>query len=171
MRRWIDAAREALLIACAGMALGVAANALRPNGLDLWAAPARASEGECAPPAEQTQWISLAEATELATQPDVRFVDARANDAFVRAHIAGAYSVPFGPGEQVPQDALDVVAGARMVITYCDTHGGCSASVDLARALAAAGTVDVRVLEGGWPGWEEAGAPAEAGSCRLCPER
>lgn len=170
MRRWSDVVREALLILCGGMALGLVGNAVRPDGLDLLAVPARATEGECAPPAEQTQWLSLAEATELAGQPDVLFVDARPTDEFQRAHVAGAYSVPFTPGDRVPRDALNVVAGARIVVTYCDTHGGCSTSVALARALAEAGGLDVRVLEGGWPAWEQAGAPAEAGACRLCPE-
>lgn len=161
--------REALLILCASTALGLVSNAVRSDGVDLHLAPARATEGECAPPAEQTQWISLAEATELAGQPDVLFIDARPTEQFVRAHVAGAYSVPFHGAGTVPRDALDIVAGARIVVTYCDTHGGCSASVDLARALAAAGALDVRVLEGGFPAWEQAGAPAEAGTCRLCP--
>lgn len=170
MRRWSDGLREALLIVCAGTALGLVSNSVRPDGVDLAAAPARATEGECAPPAEQTQWISLSEATEMSGQPDVLFVDARPRAEFVQAHVAGAYSVPFHAGETVPRDALVAVAGARVVITYCDTHGGCSCSVALARAIVAAGGLDVRVLEGGWPAWEQAGAPAEAGTCRLCPE-
>lgn len=170
MRRWSEVFREALLILCAGTALGLVSNSVRPDGIDLLAAPVRATEGECAPPAEQTQWIPLSEATELAGQPDVLFVDARPTDEFVKAHIAGAYSVPFRAGDAVPREALEVVAGARVVITYCDTHGGCSCSVALAREIAAAGGLDVRVLEGGWPAWEQAGAAAEAGTCRLCPE-
>jgi rhodanese-related sulfurtransferase len=170
MRRWSEVFREALLILCAGTALGLVSNSVRPDGIDLLTVPARATEGECAPPAEQTQWISLSEATELAGQPDVLFVDARPTDEFVKAHVAGAYSVPFRAGGSVPREALEVVAGARVVITYCDTHGGCSCSVALAREIAAAGGLDVRVLEGGWPAWEQAGAAAEAGTCRLCLE-
>ena len=171
MARWRDVVREALLVLCAGTALGLVANSIRSDGLELTTAPARATEGECAPPAEQTNWVSLPEAIELARQADVLFADARPTEEFVVAHVAGAYSVPFHAGGQIPRDALDAVAGARVVVTYCDTHGGCQASVALAKALAEAGALDVRVLEGGWPAWDDAGAPAEAGSCRLCPER
>lgn len=168
---WRDVVRESLLVVCAGMVIGLLSNSVRSDGLQLGTAPARATEGECAPPTEQTNWVSLAEATELVRAPDVVFVDARPTEEFVRAHVAGAYSVPFHSGQPVPRDALDAVASARVIVTYCDTHGGCQASSALAKALAQAGATDVRVLEGGWPAWEQAGAPAEAGSCRLCPER
>lgn len=168
---WREVVRESLLVVCAGMAIGLVSNGVRSDGLSLGTAPARATEGECAPPAEQTNWVSLAESIELSKQQDVVFVDARPHDEFVRAHVAGAYSVPFHGGDAVPRDALDAVAGARIVVAYCDTHGGCQTSSALAKALAQAGARDVRVLEGGWPAWEEAGAPAEAGACRLCPER
>lgn len=170
MPRWSDVIREALLILVAGTALGLVSNAARPDGIDLARAPARATEGECAPPTEQTQWISLADATELVGQADVMFVDARPTDEYVGAHVAGAYSVPFQPGAELSREGKDIAGSARVVITYCDTHGGCSCSVALARAIAAAGAEDVRVLEGGWPAWQEAGAPADSGTCRLCEE-
>jgi len=170
MRGWRDISREALLILTAGSALGLVANAVRADGLVLGRVPPRAVEEECAPPTDQTQWISEAEAVELVGHDEVLFIDARPTADFQRAHVAGALSIPFEAGQHVPPRSLEAALHARTVITYCDTHGGCGASVALARALAAAGAGDVRVLEGGWPAWEQAAAPAEAGSCRLCPD-
>lgn len=125
----------------------------------------------CSAPDPETptvRWVSRAEAHTFAESPSVVFVDAREREAFESGHIAGAITVPYVGGD-VPEGALGVLRAASTVVTYCDTSGGCAASTRLARALVLAGVRDVRVLEGGMPGWLENGYAAEAGPCRNCP--
>ncbi|MBI2897072.1 MAG: rhodanese-like domain-containing protein [Deltaproteobacteria bacterium] len=163
--------REGFLVLVGGAALGLVANAVRADGLDLATVPSRAVEGACAPPTEEARWISQEQALRLVGRSEVMFIDARANDEFVQAHIAGAFSLPYRDGDPVGREELGALEGAATVIAYCDTQGGCTRSLALARRLSAAGQRDVRVLEGGWPAWLSHGYPAEAGECRLCPDQ
>jgi rhodanese-related sulfurtransferase len=158
---------EALQVTAAGLLLGGAAIVTR--GLP---AP-RPSEdtATCSAPDPATptiRWMPRTEAHALIEDPSVVFVDARERAAFESGHVEGALSLAFD-GATVPEPMLAMLRGARLVVTYCDTAGGCATSTRLARALVDAGLTDVRVLEGGMPGWLESGYAAEAGPCRSCP--
>lgn len=150
-----------------GIVLGVGVGVLR----GFPELPARADEEVCLPP-DATEpaitWVGAEPAADLHGQPGVVFVDARSRDEFVTGHVSGALSVPMEHGT-VPDAIVEMLAGSRTVIAYDDTEGECARSTRLASLLVAAGIGDVRVLEGGMPGWLAAGHAAEAGTCQLCP--
>lgn len=131
----------------------------------------RASEVACEAPVTEVpviRWVSQAEARTWLDEPRVIFVDARSGEEFQAGHVAGAISAPVVDGT-LREDVLTFVREARTVVAYCDTHDDCARSSRLAGLLAAAGIGDVRILEGGMPGWLANGYPAEAGTCRHCP--
>lgn len=151
-----------------GLALGVGVGVLRGFPSVAEAGP---EEEVCLPPVAQAPrvaWITPEGAHELHGGPDVAFVDARMRDEFHAGHVSGALSAPMDAGT-VPPELLAVLRGSRTVVVYDDTHSDCAQSSRLAELLALDGFTDVRVLEGGMPAWLEAGYPAEAGTCRLCP--
>ena len=152
-----------------GLALGVGAGVLR--GFPSVAEAGGEIEGACLPPladAPVVSWIAPADAMELVGQPDAVFVDARPEEVFIRGHVAGALHVPMEHGT-VADDVVGLLRSARTIVAYDDTAEECARSTRLAGVLVAAGLSGVRVLEGGMPAWLEAGYPAEAGTCRLCP--
>jgi rhodanese-related sulfurtransferase len=110
-------------------------------------------------------WISQDQARSLTGAPGVAFVDCRPEREYEAGHVAGSVHVdgssPFG-------SALQLLAGARTVIAYCDADHGCARSVQVASMLRHAGVPDVRVLEGGMPDWLQRGYPAESGVCGQC---
>ncbi len=61
----------------------------------------------------------------------------------------------------MPEFQRTIPAG-RTLITFCSGYG-CPDSFDLAVLLQQAGYRDVRVFEGGFPQWRDAGLPVEAG--------
>ncbi|MCC7540210.1 MAG: rhodanese-like domain-containing protein [Deltaproteobacteria bacterium] len=123
----------------------------------------------CTAPAEPSPsrvTISPIEATGLAADPGVVFVDARTRVEFVAGHLAGAINVPPSDREAFGH-ALPALRAARIIVSYCAAAAECSCADDLAGQLTAAGMRDVRILEGGIQAWLEAGYAAEAGGCSL----
>ncbi len=96
------------------------------------------------------------------------FVDARGDAAFEEGHIAGAFHLP---AEGAP-DAAAVLAKLkryRTVVVYDADSKGCRLAQGVADRLVEGGCRDVRVLEGSWTAWDEAGGPAAAGRCSANP--
>jgi rhodanese-related sulfurtransferase len=163
--------RQAALLVAVGVAAGLGINAVRPDGIDLFRpAGASAAEGVCAPPSEGTAWITREQARGLIGAEGVTFIDARPESDFREAHIVGAYAIPFEEGDPISARTIAPLREVRTVITYCETTGDCACSVALAEKLLQEGLRDVRVLEGGWPGWSASGLPAEGGECQMCPD-
>lgn len=166
--RWrpvIEAARVVIVGACLGATLVVLrgapdVGALRADDPTTCTAPVALRP--------EVRWIEQADAREMIDDTEVSFVDARPRDAYEAGHVAGALSVPMETGA-IDDRSTQLVRGARVVITYCDTGSECASSRRLAGLLAEAGLPDVRVMRGGMPAWLENGFPAEAGPCRVCP--
>jgi len=165
----VKAIGQALRVLLVGVVLGTGVAVVRGVPAERPEAPAATSCSAPVPEHPAIQWISQEDAHALVNDATVTFVDARSRDAFQGGHVAGSLSVPLDRGGAVAQNVVDMLRGARTVIAYCDTSGGCAASSQLASLLAGAGLRDVRVLQGGLPAWLERGYPAEAGTCRLCP--
>lgn len=109
------------------------------------------------------QRIAVEEAVALVGQPGVSFVDARASDAFVTAHIPGAMSLPAGEAAGILEVQSVPIPPDDLVITYCDTRA-CERAEYLGLLLRdRAGCQQVRVLAGGWKAWLEADATVETG--------
>lgn len=85
-------------------------------------------------------------------------VDARDAELYALGHIDGAVSLPMSEVEGALVGFQERVASARTLIAYCSGFG-CPDSYDLALRLIETGYQDVRVYEGGYPEWRDAGLP------------
>ena len=116
---------------------------------------------------DEILFISQENARELAHAPGVAFVDCRSEDEFAAGHVTGSlHAEP--ASASAPAPLVHALAGASTVITYCDADQQCERSLRVASMLQKAGVRDVRVLEGGMPGWLAHGFPAESGTCSQC---
>lgn len=85
-------------------------------------------------------------------------VDARRPELYARGHIKGALSLPIAALDDLLPAFLNRVAKDRCIVTYCSGFG-CPDSFDLGMSLIEAGYRNVRVFEGGFPEWRDAGLP------------
>ena len=99
--------------------------------------------------------ILLDEVQQLMTEGGL-LVDARSTDLFAAGHIEGAVSLPLVEIDDVLADFTRRIDNDRVIVTYCSGFG-CPDSFDLGMRLIEAGYSDVRVFEGGYPEWRDAG--------------
>jgi rhodanese-related sulfurtransferase len=99
--------------------------------------------------------ILLDEVQQLMTEGGL-LIDARSPELFEAGHIEGAISLPLVDIETVLPDFSRRVDKDRTVVTYCSGFG-CPDSFDLGVRLIETGYSDVRVFEGGYPEWRDAG--------------
>ena len=85
-------------------------------------------------------------------------VDARTPELYAAGHIDGAVSLPMVEIDAALPDFLSQVGKGQTLITYCSGFG-CPDSFDLGVRLIESGYRDVRVFEGGYPEWRDAGLP------------
>jgi len=83
-------------------------------------------------------------------------IDARSPELFAAGHIKGAISLPFVGIDEVLADFIARTDQDQVVVTYCSGFG-CPDSFDLGMRLIEEGFSDVRVFEGGYPEWRDAG--------------
>ncbi len=148
----------ALLIAGLASAIGLAVNSRLLwrvlTGRTLSEVPATVSEptGTALPLP-----VELDEVREL--QGDAALlIDARSREAFAEGHLPGARSLPWGEFEQLSASLQAEVSFKAPLIVYCSGYD-CNDSFLLAERLLAAGYRQVRVFEGGFPEWRDAGLP------------
>lgn len=106
--------------------------------------------------------VLLEEVRQLALSEGL-IVDARSPELYALGHIAGAVSLPMVEIDAVLPGFQDRVAKDRIIVTYCSGFG-CPDSFDLGVRLSEAGYLDVRVFEGGYPEWRDAGLPVSGES-------
>lgn len=85
-------------------------------------------------------------------------VDARSPELYAVGYIDGAVSLPLAEIDAALPDFIARVDKNRTLVIYCSGFG-CPDSFDLAMRLIEAGYTDVRVFEGGYPEWRDAGLP------------
>ncbi|MGK2907134.1 MAG: rhodanese-like domain-containing protein [Desulfuromonadales bacterium] len=85
-------------------------------------------------------------------------VDARSPELYTTSHIDGAVSLPLVEIDAALPDFVARVDRNRTLVIYCSGFG-CPDSFDLAVRLIESGYTDVRVFEGGYPEWRDAGLP------------
>jgi rhodanese-related sulfurtransferase len=108
-------------------------------------------------PAASPVPVLLDEVRQL-TASGALLVDARNPELYAMGHIEGAVSLPIVEIDDALPGFLDRVTKGRSIITYCSGFG-CPDSFDLGIRLIEAGYRDVRVFEGGFPEWRDAGLP------------
>ena len=89
-------------------------------------------------------------------------IDARSPELYQEGHLPGARSLPLVEAEAFLPDFLQEVPPEKTLILYCSGFG-CPDSFDLGLQLIEEGYQDVRVFEGGYPEWRDAGRPVEGG--------
>jgi len=85
-------------------------------------------------------------------------IDARHAEDYREAHLKGSVSLPLGEVEQQLETFRKDVPVERVLIAYCNGFG-CPDSFDLGIILLGKGYQQVRVFEGGFPEWRDAGLP------------
>ena len=151
---------EAVLIALLGLLAGLAINhrlVLDAFAGRLAASASVATTANMALP----QPVLLAEVRELAATGAL-LVDARDAALYADGHLPAAVSLPLAEVDAVLESFRQQVAAARTLILYCNGYG-CQDSFDLALRLMNEGYRDVRVFEGGFPEWRDAGLPVAKG--------
>jgi rhodanese-related sulfurtransferase len=106
--------------------------------------------------------VDLAEVRELGAAGAV-LIDARAAELYADGHLPGARSLPLGEMDDHLEAFRQAVSADAVIITYCNGYG-CPDSFDQGVRLLEAGWRDVRVFEGGYPEWRDAGLPVEQGA-------
>ena len=101
---------------------------------------------------------ALLDDVQQAADFDMLIVDARSPELYERSHILGAVSLPMVDVEERLSDFMERVPKNRSIIVYCSGFG-CPDSFDLGVRLLEEGYQDVRVFEGGFPEWHDAGLP------------
>lgn len=157
-------ARAGVVVFVGGSA-GAAANLLH-GGIRPWhyqpPTACDASEG-----VETPLEIEPDEAATMCGRTDVVIADARPAERFAEGHIAGSIHLPCTASGPIADGALAHFVGARTIIVYGqDTAEAVPVAASLRRRHAG----DVRVLRGGFSGWEKAGLACASGPCDECKE-
>lgn len=151
---------ETALIAVLGVTIGLSVNHLLV--VDAFDGRLAAS----AKPSAETrsrlpQPVLLAEVRELAAAGAL-LIDARESALYAEGRLPGALSLPLGEVEALLPEFRRKVDPSRTLVLYCSGYG-CPDSFDLGLRLIAEGYGDVRVFEGGFPEWRDAGLPVDKG--------
>ncbi len=153
--------RAAMLLAL-GSSLGLVLDISRADSLVKkgFSTPATC-EGEEAKPA----LVSAKDAATWCARTDVVIADARPESAYTEGHVAGAIHLPCDAGGGVADDAIHRFQGARTIIVYGNQTDD---AIPVAQGLLRMHLADVRVLEGGFAGWNAAGLACASGPCAEC---
>jgi len=154
MNTLLRAFGEAVLIAVLGILAGLIIN-------HQMVADAFSGRLAAAPPPTSAQTVRLpqpallAEVRELVAAGALP-VDARDATLYADGHLPGAYSLALTEFEAGLDGFRRSVDAGRTLVVYCNGYG-CPDSFDLGVRLLEAGYFDVRVFEGGFPEWRDAG--------------
>lgn len=161
---WRRIGLEAAVIFFLGIALGLSFNFRLVMDAFSGSLPALpgGTEEESAPAGRYPVPVTLEEVRQLLDDRAVA-IDARAEELYAEGHLPGALSLPVGRADALIDSVLRKVGKDAVIVTYCSGYG-CPDSFDLGVRLLEAGWRDVRVFEGGFPAWRDAGLPvAESG--------
>lgn len=140
-------------------ALGLAANAARPDGVPLFAwQPSTVCE-VVADVAELTP----VDAQQICADPDTLVIDVRTHEQFAHGHLPMALHLPCQK-ERLEDRTFEQLSTASSILVYGQT-------TEEARTVAhslAQRNLPVRVLAGGYPSWEAAGLACSSGPCEGC---
>jgi len=108
--------------------------------------------------------VTLQEAYALFEDNAAVFLDARNEEDYTAGHVPGSFWLPFSAFfSGKPPQLVNELPQDMPLVVYCE-GGDCHASHQVAEMLLDFEFTDLRILEAGWPGWEEAGYPIEEGA-------
>ena len=163
---------QVLFFVIAASLLGIARNAVAPNGVDWvgdWSqrdsvVAAVAEDPTALPPSAQADdppMLTLPEAAALQGQPDVVFIDAREPEEFQAGHIPGAVNLPFDYFDEYYPIVEQEVPKDKHIVTYC-SGAECELSLFLAREMRRMGYTNISIFFGGWGMWTDSGKSVES---------
>jgi rhodanese-related sulfurtransferase len=153
---------EAVVILVLGVVLGLSFNYRLVMNAFSGAPAAPAATGEAPADSRYPVPADLEEVRQLVRDGAVP-VDARAREIYDEGHIPSARSLPLGETAEMIDSFRQAVSLDTIIVVYCSGYG-CPDSFDLGVRLLAEGYMDVRVFEGGYPEWRDAGLPVEGGT-------
>jgi len=145
----------ALLIAGAGVVLGLAVNTISPHRIPF-IAPLKAAP-------LPTDFVQLADARQLWQSGAVFFLDARAPSDYKAGHIAGAYNLPAEDFDAHYPEIATMLTTDTVIVTYCDGME-CDLSHYLIVRLRALGYRNVHIIQNGWTVWRQASLATATGA-------
>jgi len=156
---WRRLLLESMVIVALGAVIGLSVNAglLRQVLSGEGGAAVQGSPGEALP-----QPVLLDEVREVLASGALA-VDARLPEKYAEGHIPEAYSFPLAEFDERIAQFAGQVEKNRALVVYCNGYG-CPDSFELARRLLQRGYREVRVYEGGFPEWQDAGLKSERGA-------
>jgi rhodanese-related sulfurtransferase len=162
---------RALVLLVVGVGLGLAANAVRSDGVALRGfAPPVTCSASAGGPAAAVEVLPPTRVAELCADPSVLIADARPPEQFAVGHVANAVHLPCAATGARASSVMGQIAGMRTVIVYGDTTAEARpVAEDLRRRIGPSG-VRVVVLDGGFPAWSQAGLACVSGPCHACTE-
>jgi len=149
-----QALREAIVIVLCAVAVALAANYFRPDGLALVRTADTGDDGKAG------TVISIEKFLETLKSPATVILDARSHEDFETAHIPGAKSLPEGKAMEEYPFILHDSPFDRTIVVYCSSLE-CDSAEEVAMLLRDVGYSNVKVYAGGWEEWEELGLPYE----------
>jgi len=166
----VDLVWRAALLVVLGAALGAGGNALRPNGLAVttFAPPATCSVSEGGGVGPDVQLVSQDEATALCADSGTLIADVRPAQAFAEGHVAGAIHLPCSASEQAASAAEHGLANKQQLLVYGESAADAFPVAEQMQRRLGRADLTIRVLEGGFQAWSEAGLACTSGECPAC---
>jgi 3-mercaptopyruvate sulfurtransferase SseA len=161
---------RAVLLLLIGGGLGLAANAVRPDGVSLRGhrAPVACEAPRSGPLAVEVQ--TPERAVRLCGDPGVLIADARPAARFAEGHVAGAVHLPCAAPRDEASTVVSRLADRTTVIVYGDTTEEARPVAEELRRRVGRPDLRVVLLEGGFPAWDRAGLACSSGPCPECKE-
>jgi rhodanese-related sulfurtransferase len=151
---------QAVIIVCFGIGIGLMFN--YPVLIKAFKGEGASGERLLSEPASMQGPRPVLLEEIAALQGKARLIDARIPELYVEGHLPGALSLPYSEISDHLESFMTQVAKGETLVIYCSGYG-CPDSFDLALLLQGEGFTDVRVFEGGFPQWRDAGNPIETG--------
>lgn len=162
------AARTAVLLVI-GAAVGLAANAVRSDGVSLRGYSPPVS---CVGPqgGHAVEVLPPDRAVRLCGDPGVLVADARPPRRFAEGHVAAAVHLPCAAPQAEASTVVSRLAAKNTLIVYGDTTEEARPVAEELRRRIGRPDLKVVVLEGGFPAWNAAGLACSSGPCPECTE-
>lgn len=147
--------RDALRILATGVLLGFAIHFVHPAGVELFSPPPLRSGSDA-------RYLTLLRFQEILSTGRVAVIDARTSDAFARGHIEGAWNLPAIRFESHFEAVVRYLPRESETVIYCDGPY-CVLADSVRENLERLGFGNLKIFEGGWKEWVDAGLPVAKG--------
>lgn len=154
---------KVIIIVIASLCLGTTYNYFSQAGVPLFGFSMKKyvtaellASGNNAEPLSEPKVISLKQALKL-HEANVIFIDARANEDFLKGHIKSAINLPFYEFDKYKEN-LRGISKDDPIVCYCE-GAECDLSDMLGKKLALMGYNKVFIFFGGWYAWSDAKYP------------